>query len=147
MNYLQLLQRTIEESGATLSAPTSVTGLKGLESKFAKWVQESWKEIQLERSDWLFSAKEQELDLDPVLLEQGSLVPPSDFAADYLQEWRSLPVIEVWLEEYVEPVVTHEAFNVSDIEGPGYISYSVYNPDYTPGSGLPEYLEVNVAVS
>lgn len=49
MNYLQLVQKTVRKSGAKLDAPTTVVGQENLAYLFVEWVQEAWKEIQMER--------------------------------------------------------------------------------------------------
>ena len=54
MNYLELVQRAVEESGAKLSVPTTTVGATNLAAKFCRWVTSAWKNIQLERSGWHF---------------------------------------------------------------------------------------------
>lgn len=49
MNYLSLVQKTVRKSGAKLDVPTTVVGQSGLSFLFVEWVQEAWKEIQMER--------------------------------------------------------------------------------------------------
>lgn len=49
MNFLQLVQKTVRKSGAKIEEPTTVVGQTGLSALFVEWVQEAWKEIQLER--------------------------------------------------------------------------------------------------
>lgn len=47
--YLELVQKTVRKSGATVTEPSAVTGLTGLQELFAEWVAEAWKHIQMER--------------------------------------------------------------------------------------------------
>lgn len=49
MNYLELVQKTVRKSGARLEVPTTVVGQENLAYMFVEWVQEAWKEIQMER--------------------------------------------------------------------------------------------------
>lgn len=60
MNFLQLCQRTAEKSGTIAGLPsfTSVTGAQGRLSKLVGWVSDAWRDIQNERSDWLFLRQE-----------------------------------------------------------------------------------------
>lgn len=64
MNYLELVQKTIRKSGAKVRQPTTVVGQTGITQSFVEWVQEAWKEIQLERLGigWRV-VRDQELDL------------------------------------------------------------------------------------
>lgn len=54
MNYLELVQRTVEESGAKLAIPTTTVGAENLAARFNRWVTSAWKKIQLERLGWHF---------------------------------------------------------------------------------------------
>jgi hypothetical protein len=49
MTYLELVQKTVRKSGATVTAPATVIDQEGLQFMFVEWVQEAWKSIQLER--------------------------------------------------------------------------------------------------
>jgi hypothetical protein len=49
MNYLALVQKTVRKSAAKVDVPTTVIGQSGLSELFVEWVQEAWKEIQMER--------------------------------------------------------------------------------------------------
>lgn len=52
MNFLQLVQRTIRECGATGASLTTVAGVSGEVQRFVDWVTEAWNEIQTRRDDW-----------------------------------------------------------------------------------------------
>lgn len=54
MNYLELVQRTVEESGAKLTVPTTTVGATNMAARFNRWVTSAWKKIQLERLGWHF---------------------------------------------------------------------------------------------
>jgi hypothetical protein len=49
MTYLELVQKAVRKSGSTLDEPSTVIDQTGLLFMFVEWVQEAWKEIQLER--------------------------------------------------------------------------------------------------
>lgn len=49
MTYLELVQKAVRKSGSTVDSPSTVIGQTGLAFLFVEWVQEAWKEIQLER--------------------------------------------------------------------------------------------------
>ena len=50
--YLELVKKTIRKSGAKLDVPTTVVGAEGMLQLFVEWVQEAWKNIQLEHLGW-----------------------------------------------------------------------------------------------
>lgn len=52
MTYLELVQKAIRKSGAKLDQPTTIVGASGLTELFVEWVQDAWKEIQLEHLGW-----------------------------------------------------------------------------------------------
>lgn len=52
MNYLQLCQRLIQESGIADSGPSSVTGQVGDMRRAINWISGSWLKIQSMRKDW-----------------------------------------------------------------------------------------------
>jgi hypothetical protein len=49
MNFLELVQKTVRRSGAKAVEPTTVVGQTGISQLFVEFVQEAWKEIQMER--------------------------------------------------------------------------------------------------
>jgi hypothetical protein len=71
MNYLQLTQKAVRLSGARLDPPTSVTSAKGLSKDFATYVNDAWRDIQLERPEWYFRVQEVEIGLSDSILEKG----------------------------------------------------------------------------
>lgn len=57
MNYLQLVNEALRESGITLDQLTSGTFASPpdpMYTKFKEWVSQAWEEIQVERRDWEF---------------------------------------------------------------------------------------------
>lgn len=49
MTYLELVQKAVRKSGATVTEPSTVFGQTGLAFLFVEWVREAWRNIQLER--------------------------------------------------------------------------------------------------
>jgi len=54
MNYLELCQRVRLECAISGSGPAAVTGQVGVYSKLVNWVNDAWREIQLDKTQWLF---------------------------------------------------------------------------------------------
>ena len=50
--YLEMVQKAIRKSGAKVDAPTTIVGATGITELFVEWVQDAWKEIQLEHLGW-----------------------------------------------------------------------------------------------
>jgi len=50
--YLELVKKTVRKSGAKLEVPTTVVGADGMLQMFVEWVQEAWKDIQLQHLGW-----------------------------------------------------------------------------------------------
>lgn len=53
MNYLQLVQSAMRESGVTTTdpEPSTLVGVTGITLKFKEWVQQAWQEFQIENND------------------------------------------------------------------------------------------------
>jgi hypothetical protein len=47
-----MVQKAIRRSGAKTDEPTTIVAATGLTKLFVEWVQDAWKEIQLERMGW-----------------------------------------------------------------------------------------------
>lgn len=99
MNYLELVQRTIRESGAHLRIPEELVGLDGLQSLFKDWVADAWREIQLERSDWNFRQAEEAVTLDPVTLDNEVIVPPEEISTEFEQDWRVILLRDIYVHD------------------------------------------------
>lgn len=52
MTFLELVQKAIRKSGAKVDVPTTIVGADGLTEMFVEWVQDAWKDIQIERLGW-----------------------------------------------------------------------------------------------
>ena len=52
MNYLELCQRLVRETGIADSGPTSVVGQTGDYRRITDWVNDAWLQIQSMRKDW-----------------------------------------------------------------------------------------------
>lgn len=52
MNYLQLCQRLVRETGIADSGPTGVSGQTGDMKRIVDWVNDSWVKVQSLRPDW-----------------------------------------------------------------------------------------------
>lgn len=49
MNFLELVQKTVRRSGAKVAEPTTVVDQSGISKLMVEFVQDAWKDIQLER--------------------------------------------------------------------------------------------------
>ena len=54
MNYLQLCQRFVEDTGIEGQGPTTVTGQTGIYGKVVRWVRDADRAIQNKHQDWDF---------------------------------------------------------------------------------------------
>jgi hypothetical protein len=54
MTFLQLFQRTHQESGTSGAQPTAVTSQSGKLLRIVDWVSQAWVDIQRERPNWSF---------------------------------------------------------------------------------------------
>jgi len=52
MNYLELCQRLVRETGIADSGPTSVEGQTGDMKRITDWVNDAWVQLQSMRADW-----------------------------------------------------------------------------------------------
>lgn len=52
MNYLQLVNKLIQESGISSPSTATVTGLIGMNKRLADWINDGWIDLQNYRSDW-----------------------------------------------------------------------------------------------
>jgi len=50
--YLKLVQKAVRKSGASVDVPTTIVGATGITEMFVEWVQDAWKDIQLEHMGW-----------------------------------------------------------------------------------------------
>ena len=54
MNYLELCQRLVRETGIADTGPTSVVGQVGDMRRVTDWINDAWLSIQSSRPDWLW---------------------------------------------------------------------------------------------
>lgn len=78
MNYFELVNDAIEESGTDLDGLTLAdfaSPSEKMQSRFKKWVRDSWKSVQMQREHWSFMSGRANGTLRPRLyVEQGSLL-------------------------------------------------------------------------
>lgn len=90
MNFIQLVQKAIRYSGARIDAPSSVSDATGLARDFVDYVNDAWRDIQMERPEWYFRTKAIEVDLDKSILEKGqklsrtAITPPSSGSWNFI---------------------------------------------------------------
>lgn len=63
MNYLQLCQRLVRETGIADSGPSSVSGQTGDMKRVVDWVNDSWVKIQSLRKNWYWMWAQNTLNL------------------------------------------------------------------------------------
>lgn len=82
MNALEIVNGAIRESGIDLDSLSSsewTTPTNPMHSKFKEWVNQAWKEIQMERLEWEFMSKTGSLTISPRLyveLGDRATAPP-----------------------------------------------------------------------
>jgi hypothetical protein len=54
VNYLELVEKAVEKSGAREDVPTTVVGTTGMLKLFVSWVADAWEDLKLESNDWWF---------------------------------------------------------------------------------------------
>jgi len=79
VTFLELCQRLRQEVGAAGSGPASVSSQHGEYARLVSWVQQAWREIQLERHRWRFAWAEASIETAP---DFRTYSPPAD-----LDEW------------------------------------------------------------
>jgi hypothetical protein len=83
MNALDLVNEAIREAGIqldSLSSSNYTTPTEAMHTKFKNWVNQSWKEIQLERLEWEFMSRNGMVTISPRLfveLGDRSIAPPA----------------------------------------------------------------------
>lgn len=99
MNYLELVQRTIKESGAHLDVPDDLSGLDGLQNQFKDWVSQAWQEIQIERPEWHFRQDEGSINIDPLVITDEVIVPPSELSTEFENNWKLVTLRDVYIHD------------------------------------------------
>lgn len=90
-NYLTLVNNAIEEAGVDLDALTSSNFAsppnQKMYERFKKWVNDAWKEFQVERDNWEFSVGRATVFLYPaVYVEEGTRATAPPAASTYTTE-------------------------------------------------------------
>lgn len=103
MNYLQLCQRLVRETGIADSGPASVSGLTGDFKRVADWINGSWLKIQSMRKNWFWMWAQNSL----TLTEGSSTISPVDTfeRIEYMRVEGNL-VEEISYEEFAEAYST-----------------------------------------
>jgi len=99
MNYLELTQKAIRQSGARIDAPSTVSGLDGLQELFAEFVSAAWRDLQLERPEWQFRQGETYYNLDPETIRDGIIIPPAAIQSEFQQNWRLIALRDVFIAD------------------------------------------------
>lgn len=85
MNYLQLTNDAIRESGISLDSLTSSnfgSTTDPMQIKFKGWIEQAWREIQMERGEWNFSVQDAVITISPrIYVTNGNRATAP--AADY----------------------------------------------------------------
>lgn len=88
MNYLELTNNAIRESGYDIDdiligdflAPLDV-----MQTRFKRWVNQAWREIQQERNEWQFRRKKAQLIISPrFLVAEGDRATPPPVGSEYV---------------------------------------------------------------
>ena len=115
MTYLELCQRVRQECAITGGnpSPVSVLSQTGVYQKIVTWVNEAWREIQLEKKNWLFM-------WSPFSFE--TIVNTSDYTTTSLTVRDFVP----------EPLVIYKkSLGVADKKTIPYISYDDWYERYS----------------
>jgi hypothetical protein len=85
MTFIELVRRACEESGTVPQRfPESIVGAPGIVSKWVKWVQSAWVDIQTAETSWKWMRAEGE---GPILVGQNRFTP-GDLGATRFGTWR-----------------------------------------------------------
>lgn len=57
MNYLQLVQKAMERGGVRSASPSTLSGAVDIAADFTRWINDSWRELQEESTNWWFRQK------------------------------------------------------------------------------------------
>lgn len=57
MNYLQIVQKAITRSGVRTALPSTLAGATDITVDFVAWVDDAWRELQEESTNWWFRQK------------------------------------------------------------------------------------------
>lgn len=123
MNFKELCQMTARESGTVSGVlPATVADQTGRLAKIVNWTNESWRQIQLLRSSWLWMRGE----------FSGSITTP---AYRYTAAALSVSRVLEWIHENRDDLTIYEtAEGVADENSLRYISWQDYRRQYMRGT-------------
>lgn len=99
MEYIELVKRAIRYSGARIDAPSSVSTATGLAADFVDYVNDAYRDIQMERPEWYFRMMPRELEISEQLLDKGQKVKPSDIQAPASPSWNFVALYDIFIKE------------------------------------------------
>ena len=117
MTFLQLFQRTHQESGTSGAQPTAVTSQSGKLLRIVNWVSQAWIDIQNERPNWSFMWESFTFD---TIIDQRDYVPAS------LVE--NITDVKHWDTESF--LIYKDATGVTDQNELEYMPYARWRPSY-----------------
>lgn len=148
MNYLELVQRAIKESGAHLDMPDTLSGIDGLQSRFADWVNQAWVEMQMERPEWQFRQDESAITLDPLALDDEVIALPDNLDPVFEDNWRFIALGDVYIHNAADSDSVPEKLHYvtwnrwPDVYG-RYAAYRAYNINNDSTEGKPVWYTIN----
>lgn len=83
MNYLELVKRTAQEAGYGSSIATA-QNQSSMPAKFATWVVDAWRDIQIKRNDWLFMSASASVTL---VAGENEFSISDDFGITNMKSW------------------------------------------------------------
>lgn len=103
MNLLQLTQKAIRLSGARLDLPTSKSAAKGLAADFFTYINDAWRDLQMERPDWYFRIQEAQIDLSESTLEKGQKLTRIQIPAPINRSFNFMALYDLHIQESDNP--------------------------------------------
>ena len=116
MNFLQLTQKAVRLSGARLDPPTSVSAAKGLAADFFTYINDAWRDLQMERPDWYFRIQEAEINLSGTVLNKGQRLTRVQIPAPINRSFNFIALYDLHIQERDNPedvptVITYIPWN------------------------------------
>lgn len=144
MNYLQLTQKAVRLSGARIDPPTSVSAAKGLAADFFTYVNDAWRDLQMERPEWYFRIKEAQISLDSTSLESGQKLTRLSIPSPINKSFNFIALYEFYIRDAND--VNDEPTELSYIPWNNYNDRSSLNLEYneaTQEKHRPRYFTVS----
>ena len=79
--------------------PSTLVGVEGIQLEFKEFVNDSWRNIQMERKNWYFRAAEQSIDIDNLTLTDGMRVPTSLIDAANSRSWNFIHLYDMYVRK------------------------------------------------